>query len=103
MVPFARPAPPPPRMTIAERIQTLRWAAAASQHGVRAVRIHEPEPGDPPDVNGFVLVYRQAELWASWGVAVGPHRYEVWRPASGVTVGCFPTLGEALRAIQNVA
>jgi hypothetical protein len=103
VVPFVRRRPQPTRMTMSERIFMLRWADEARSHGVRAVRIHEPEPGDDPEVGEFVLVYRQTDVWAAWGVAVGANRYEVWRPGSGVTVGCFGTLQEALHAIQLVA
>ncbi len=88
---------------MSERILMLRWADEARPLGVSAVRIHEPEPGDDPEVGSFVLVYQKADLWAAWGVAMGANGYEVWRPGSGVTVGRFETLREALHAIRLVA
>jgi hypothetical protein len=102
VIPFIRRPPHPLSLTVSERIQTLRWADAARASGVREVRIHEPEPGDDPAVGGFVLVYEGTDLWAAWGIAARAGSFEVWRPGSGATVGCYRTLREALQAIQIV-
>ncbi len=103
VVPFGRRWSRPKVLNVSERIQTLAWAAAARSHGVRDVHIHEPEPGDDPVVGGFLLIYRQAELWAAWGVAMGAGGFEVWRPGCGTTVGWHGTLREALHTILAVA
>jgi hypothetical protein len=100
---FPRARPVDHGLSVPERIATLRWADAVRRFGVRAVHIHDPEPGDAPGLRGFLLIYRDDALWASWGVAAAGGRYEVWRPASGATVGWFPTLGEALEVVQTVA
>lgn len=100
---FVRPPPNPAGLNVRERIAALRWADAARPYGVRAVRIHDPEPGDDPGIGGFLLIYRDDPHWATWGIAAGGGRYEVWRPASGATVGRFATLTEALAVIQTVA
>ncbi len=102
VVPFVGRHIHPLSFSVSERIETLRWADAARAHGVHRVRIHEPEPGDGPGVGGFVLVYKGTDIWAAWGVAVRSGSFEVWRPASGTTVGWYRTLGEALRAIHDV-
>jgi hypothetical protein len=102
VLPFVKRTSHPLSFNVSERIQTLRWADAARPHGVHKVRIHEPEPGDGPGVGGFVLVYKQNDIWANWGVAVCPGSFEVWRPNSGATVGWYRTLGEALHTIQDV-
>jgi hypothetical protein len=102
VVPFVGRASHPLGFSVSERIETLRWADAARAHGVNKVRVCEPEPGDEPGVGGFVLIYKNADLWANWGVAVRAGSFEVWRPANGVTVGWYRTLGEALHVIQEV-
>ncbi len=102
VLPFVRRTSHPLSLTVSERIQILRWADAARPHGVHKVRIHEAEPGDAPWVGGFVLVYKQGDIWANWGVAVCPGSFEVWRPNSGATVGWYRTIVEALHTIQDV-
>jgi hypothetical protein len=103
VVPFVPRQSHPLSLNVSERIHALRWADGARQHGVRELRIHEPEPGDDPSVGGFVLIYEADDIWAGWGVAVRHSNFEVWRPASGATVGWFGTLREALDAIRAVA
>lgn len=103
VVPFIPRQRPAPSLNVSERIQALRWADAAREHGVREVCIHEPEPGDDPAVSGFMLIYEEADIWAAWGVAVRPIGFEVWRPSNGTTMGRYETLREALHAIKAVA
>jgi hypothetical protein len=103
VIPFVPRRTSTKSLNVSERIQALRWADAARPHGVREVRIHEPEPGDDPAVGGFVLIYEEADIWAAWGVAVRSGNFEVWRPSNGTTMGCFGSLQEALHAIKDVA
>lgn len=102
VIPFVPRQPSRPGLNVSERIEALRWADAARAHGVRQVRIHEPEYGDDPSIGPFVLVYEKHDVWAAWGIAVRPGSFEVWRPSSGATVGWYRTLPEALRAIKDV-
>lgn len=92
---------PQPRLNVAERMDVLYWADRASAFGVRRVQIHEPEPGDDPDITPFLLVYRCDEVWAAWGVARRRDGYELWRSATGRTIGCFSSLRGALAAILS--
>jgi hypothetical protein len=103
VVPFVPRRTQPLSLNVSERIHALRWADDARKHGVREVRIHEPEPGDDPSIGGFVLIYESDDIWAAWGVAVRRSNFEVWRPASGTTIGWYRTLREALDAIWAVA
>ena len=102
VVPFPRRARPAPSLNVSERIQALRWADEARSFGVREVCIHEPEPGDDPAVGGFMLIYEDDDIWAAWGIAVRADRFEVWRPSNGTTMGLYPSLQEALRAIRPI-
>jgi hypothetical protein len=70
---------------------------------LRRPRIHEPELGEDPSLGGFLLIYEDDDVWASWGVAVRPGSFELWRPSSGATIGWFDTLREALQAVKRVA
>jgi hypothetical protein len=103
VVPFVPRRAHPLSLNVSERIDALRWADAARKQGVRELRIHEPEPGDDPALGGFVLIYEADDAWAAWGVAVRCGSFEVWRPATGATIGWYRTLREALGAIQDVA
>lgn len=102
IVPFVRRPAPQSGLGMRERIVAMRWADAARAHGVRAVRIHDPEPGDDPDQGSFLLIYCENALWARWGVSVSNGRFELWRPASGATVGQFATLDEALSVVAPI-
>jgi hypothetical protein len=103
VLPFAPRRTHPLSLNVTERIEALRWADAARAHGVRRLCIHEPEAGDDPAVGSFVLIYREHDIWAAWGIAARPGSFEVWRPSSGATVGWYRTLRDALRAISDVA
>ncbi len=103
VVPFVPRRPQARRLNVTERIEAMRWADAARAHGVRELRIHDPEREDDPALGPFVLIYQRHDLWAAWGIAVRPSSFEVWRPSTGATVGWYRTLGEALLAIQDVA
>jgi hypothetical protein len=101
VLPFVARPPGRSVLGVRERIAALRWAEAVRPHGVRAVHLHEPEPGDDPALGSFLLIYCDGALWARWGVSCGGGRYEVWRSASGATIGRFATLDEALAVIQT--
>lgn len=85
-------------LTVSDRIQVMQWTDEVRRHGVRAVRYHEPEPGDDPAVGPFLLIYRFNELWAAWGIARRLRGYEVWRASTGCTVGVYDTMRAALSA-----
>jgi hypothetical protein len=103
ILPFVRRHDTEYGLSIGDRIAARRWAEAARPHGVRAVRIHDPEPGDDPALGSFILIYRDDALWAAWGVSVTCGCYEVWRASSGATIGQFTTLSAALAVIRAVA
>jgi hypothetical protein len=87
VVPFVPRPAHPLSLNVPERIQAMQWADAARSHGVRELRIHEPHAGDDPALGCFLLIYEAQDIWAAWGVAVRRGSFEVWRPASGPTVG----------------
>ena len=103
VLPFALRRLHPLSFNVSDRIQAITWADAARAEGVRELRIHDPEHGEDPSLGGFMLIYQKDDLWASWGVAVRPGSFEVWRPSSGTTIGWFDTLREALQAVKRVA
>lgn len=101
VMPFRRPGWRVAGLSLSERMMAARWAERARAFGVRAVRIHDPEPGDDPTVEPFILIYRAGEIWAAWGVARRGAGFEVWRPANGGTVGLFDDLAGALDGIAT--
>ncbi len=101
ILPFVPRVRRPAGLSEAERISARFWALAAQPFGVRAVQVHDPEPGDDPAMGSFLLIYCGDALWARWGVAVGGGRYELWCSSRGVTIGRFATLAEALAAISD--
>lgn len=99
ILPFVHPGQRPGTLPVSDRIKVLQWSEHARGHGVRAVRIHEPEPGDDPAMGPFVLIYRMNESWAAWGVARLKNGYELWRSSTGTTLGRFENISAALGAI----
>lgn len=87
------------RLTLHDRVEAIHWADAMRRHGVsRAV----PHAGGDLQIAGFILIYLTGERWASWVTGCMPTGYCVWRAGSDTDFGCFPTLGEALAAVERL-
>jgi hypothetical protein len=103
IVKFVRRGPGRAGLTIVDRIAARKWAEDARDHGIRAIRIHDPESGDDPGLGSFLLIYSNDAMWARWGVAACGDGFEIWRPADGATVGWYASLAEALAEVRRQA
>ncbi|MDE2197638.1 MAG: hypothetical protein KGJ41_01340 [Rhodospirillales bacterium] len=99
VIPFPVPAGRARRLSARDRIHAASWAVTARQSGFSRVVIHTDLPDDDPELGDFLLIYRDGALWASWAVGCAAHGFTVWRPATGVTVGWFPNLLQALESL----
>jgi len=87
------------RLSARDRIEALSWADTVRQFGYTRVVLDTSAPDLDPDLGDFLLVYRRDAPWASWGVGCVEDGFMLWRPASGATIGWFPTLRGALENI----
>jgi hypothetical protein len=95
-----RPAPATARrLTLRDRVEAMRWADAVRTLGVSRAAIHS---GGDPHIGDFILIYQAGALWASWVIGCKPAGYSVWRAGSGTDLGCFPSLGQALAAVEKM-
>jgi len=96
------PTPPRPaanRLSMRDRIEALSWAETIRQLGYTRVVFDTSAPELDPELGDFLLVYRRDAPWASWGVGCIEDGFMLWRPATGATIGWFPTLRGALENI----
>jgi hypothetical protein len=93
------PAPARPvanRLSMRDRIEALSWADDIRQFGYTRIVFDTSAQELDPELGDFLLVYRRDAKWATWGVGCVEDRFMLWRPATGATVGWFPTLRDAL-------
>lgn len=90
-------SPPVPRLTLRDRVETLRWAEATRSRGIARAAIHA---GDGAQIGDFVLIYLIDALWASWVIGRTPGGYCLWRAGSGADIGCYPSLAAAFAAVE---
>ena len=90
-------AAPARRLTLRDRVETLRWAETVRPDGVSRAAIHA---GGDAQMGDFILIYLTDALWASWVIGCKPAGYCVWRAGSGADLGCYATLGAAFAAVE---
>ncbi len=97
VVRFPQPARPVAnRLSMRDRIEALSWADTIQRFGYTRVVLDTTAPERDPELGDFLLVYRRDVPWASWGVGCVEDGFMLWRPATGATVACYPTLRGAL-------
>jgi hypothetical protein len=103
IIPFARPVSGQARLSMRDRMDVTVWQESARQFGYDRLVIHERAPCDPPDVDSFLSIYRRGEVWSRWGVARCGATVLAWCSVSGVDMGRFESVGEALRALFSAS
>ncbi len=79
------------------------WQEPAFAQGYDRLVIHERAPCDPPDVDSFLSIYRRGEPWSRWGVARYGASVLAWCSVSGMDLGHFGSVGEALGSLLGGA
>ena len=102
VVPFCRPAPPPDRLSVVDRIAALRWSERSTQHGYSRIEFDRASEGSGHAPGDFMLIYPRGGVWARWGIGCGPDGLMLWNTANGVTVGTFSSMVETLAAVPSV-
>lgn len=87
------------RLTLRDRVAVVRWADLVRPNGISRAAIHT---GGDPNMGDFILIYLTGALWASWVIGCKPAGYCVWRAGSGADLGCFPSLAQALVAVETM-
>jgi hypothetical protein len=97
---FPRSPPRSNRFSVRDKIALQDWWSSGSRGAISRFRLEEAEPADPVEVGSFLLLYRQREAWATWGIAPrGARGFEIWSMTRGETIGCFVSLAVALEAL----
>ena len=96
IIPFARRAVQGVRLSMRDRMDVTSWQESARQFGYDRLVIHEHGPCDPDDVDSFLSVYRRGEAWSRWGIARCGASVLAWCSVSGMDVGRYESVAEAL-------
>ena len=89
------------RLTPADHAALLAWIDDPG-HGYDRLHIERDVRGGMAGAS-FALVYRPGISWSVWGVARQGDALEVWRCATGRTVGRFRTMPAALAALPHAS
>lgn len=71
-------------------------------HGYDRLLVERCAPGAAAWAS-FALVYVPAQAWSVWGLARRMGEVEVWRCATGETLGLHPTMPAALASLPHAA
>jgi hypothetical protein len=96
IIPFTRRADRGARLSLRDRMDVTYWQESARQFGYDRLVIHERAPTDPEDVDSFLSIYRRGEAWSRWGIARCGATVLAWCSVSGMDVGRYDTVAEAL-------
>lgn len=87
-------------LTTADRIALATWHGGRRGSFTRTV-LEGGTPGASPDRGGYILVYRDGDGWATFGLARGCAGVLVWRCSNGAVLGTYPTMTVALAALPH--
>jgi hypothetical protein len=96
IIPFTRRSDRGARLSLRDRMDVATWQESARQFGYDRLVIHERMPLDPEDVDSFLSIYRRGEAWSRWGIARCGATVLAWCSVSGMDVGRYDTVSEAL-------
>ena len=83
-------------LTARNRAEALDWVSTS---GYARISFDSSSAWGNPELGDFMLIYRHAEGWSSWGVGCCNGGFMVWCQATSATLGWFTGLGQALDAI----
>ncbi len=98
VIPFAGRISPA-GLSLRDRMEVAQWQDRIRRTGYDRMVIHERGPGDPPEVDSFLSIYRPGDRWARWGLARCGSSVLAWCSLTGTDVGRFASIGEALGAL----
>lgn len=99
VVAFALPASTGARLSIRDRMDVTSWLEPAFARGYDRLVIHERTECDPPEIDSFLSIYRRGESWSRWGVARCGATVLAWCSVSGMDIGRFASMAEALGSL----
>ncbi len=89
------------RFTAADYAALAAWASDTG-HGYERVHVERDELEAGHWVN-YALVYVPGEAWSTWGVTRINSHVEVWRCATGETLGRHAQMADALASLPHAA
>ena len=84
------------RFTVRDRIELERWTDVARRCGFDRLTLHERLESDPSDVGNYLAIYPEGCCWASWGVSRRTDGIVAWDCVSGLDLGRFRSMNDAL-------
>ena len=90
-------------LTARDRIEVGNWLEGARRFGYDRMVIHDREACDPPEVESFLSIYRVGDPWSRWGLTRHGATVSVWCSTTGVDLGPFSSVSDALTAILPAA
>ena len=97
----ARVNPAARHLTSADHAALAAWMAEGS-HGYHRVHVEREVQGQTTPAS-FALVYVAEVAWSVWGLARQGAEMEVWRCATGETVGRYPSMAAALASLPHAS
>ncbi len=85
-----------------DRIALSEWIRRSDAHGYQRVVIETGSQEGGPEEGGYVLLYTQDKAWAHWGMARGSNGIIIWHCGTGIDLGRFDTMLEALESLPPV-
>ena len=77
----------------------MQWEANHANPAGAWLEIHDRRQDDAPEVGDYIGIYRAYDRWAVWGLARDGSKITVWHGPSGVDLGSFSTIADALAAV----
>ena len=99
------PGAPAPRnrLSMRDRMELLRWADRSAQHGFTRLLFDSASEHSGHEPGDYILIYARGALWASWGIGCTDSGLTLWNATSGVTIGRYGSMTEALCAMMMAA
>lgn len=91
------------RLSMRDRMDVLALRELARGLGYDRMVIHERQPGDPPELESVLGIYRRGEAWCAWWLARRGAEIRAWSGVHGTEAGPWPTLAAALAALTGGA
>ncbi len=91
------------RLSMRDRMQLLRWAECSERHGFTRIVFDTASERSGHEPGDYVLIYERDALWASWGIGCADSALTLWNASTGVTIGSYATMTEALAAAVRAA
>lgn len=100
---FPRRPVPRNRLSMRDRMEVLQWADRSAQHGFTRLVFDSASEHSGHEPGDYILIYARGALWASWGIGCTDSGLTLWNATTGVTIGRYGSMADALCAVMTAA